>query len=71
MGSVKGDTGALFLDAQLLGRGPVELTAVAVGASPDDKVFGPPILVRVEDSVSITNSVGKGRSGVAEQRRGQ
>ncbi len=49
LGRLSGSAGSISVDPRTLGRGPISLTAVAIGAKPTDKVFSAPIEIVVED----------------------
>jgi uncharacterized protein (TIGR03790 family) len=47
LGQVRGDQGAVLIDVRQLGRGPIMLTAVALGARATDKVFSQPVRLNI------------------------
>lgn len=59
VGKIVGESGSLTVEARGLGSGPVVLTAVAVGKSAADKVFGKPVSVVVEDAADLTLPTGR------------
>ncbi len=61
LGQVKGNQGTVLIDAQELGRGPVLLTAVGLGARSSDNVFSPPIPLKVQDPMMATRVGAEGQ----------
>jgi hypothetical protein len=61
LGQIQGNQGTVLVDAQKLGRGPVLLTAVALGNRRADKVFSQPLPLTVQEPVVASSLRSGGR----------